>query len=214
MIKTVIFDLDGTLLNTLDDLMDGVNIVLRRHDFPERNLDEIRRFVGNGVKKLMERALPDGMTDGEIEAYLAEFKTAYAACMAEKTAPFDGILEMLGKLKERKINIAVLSNKYDPAAKALCKEYFGDLIDFALGERPNVPTKPAPDAVYDLLAHFNSAKEETLYVGDTDVDMMTAKAAGLYAVGVTWGFRDREVILNGGADVIIDKPIALLEEIK
>lgn len=214
MIKTVIFDLDGTLLNTLDDLRNGVNIVLRKRGYPERTLDEIRRFVGNGVKKLVERALPEGKSEEEKAACLAEFKEAYNQCMAEKTAPFDGICELLKALKAKDIHVAVLSNKHDAAAKALCESYFGSLVDFTLGERPGVPTKPAPDAVFDHLKHFGSAKAETLYVGDTDVDMQTAKAAGLYAVGVSWGFRDKDVIARGGADIIIDSPMELLEVIK
>lgn len=209
-IKTIIFDLDGTLLNTLGDLTDAVNAALAQYGYPAHSDEAIRRFVGNGVGKLLQRALPDGTDDAEIERCLTAFHAYYEAHMMCRTQPYDGIPALLAALKARGIVMGVLSNKYDAAACALTARYFPGQIDLTLGERPGVPRKPDPTAVCELLERLHANAQTTLYVGDSNVDMTTAKNAGLYAVGVTWGFREREILLQAGADCLIDSPAELL----
>ncbi|MGE4547961.1 MAG: HAD family hydrolase [Intestinibacillus sp.] len=209
-VKTVIFDLDGTLLDTLGDLADATNAALRRHGYPTRTDGEIRAFVGNGIRNLMQRALPSGADDDAISACLADFRAHYDAHMMCRTAPYPGIPELLAALRKRGIRMGVLSNKYDPASRALAAHYFPGLIDQTFGERPGVPRKPDPASTRELLQTLGAAQETTLYVGDSGVDMETAQNAGLYAVGVTWGFRGRSVLAEAGADALIDHPLELL----
>ena len=177
MKKAVIFDLDGTLLNTLDDLADSTNYALSRFGYPTRTIEEVRQFVGNGVAKLIERAIPEGKNNPNFEKCLAIFKENYAQNMYNKTAPYNGIIEMLSNLKSKGIKIAVVSNKFDLAVKELCKKYFEGFIDFAAGENEaqGIKKKPAPDTVISVLNEFNFASEDAVYVGDSDVDIMTAK---------------------------------------
>jgi len=202
MYKAVIFDLDGTLLNTLEDLMDSVNFALRRYGMPERTLDEIRTFVGNGVRKLVERSVPAETEN--TEEVLAVFSEYYKLHCEDKTAPYEGITELLKKLSENGIKAAVVSNKMDGAVKQLCRRYFGDLIVAAAGNIDGRPTKPAPDSVFAVMEEIGAKAEETVYVGDSDVDVMTARNSGLDCIAVTWGFRDRDVLEKAGADKIID----------
>ncbi|NLP34839.1 MAG: HAD family hydrolase [Clostridiales bacterium] len=203
---TIIFDLDGTLLNTLDDLCDSVNATLLKHNFPERSLDEVRRFLGNGVGVLMRLAVPESCTDEEVAVYLEEFKEHYKQNMENKTRPFDGIMELLLDLQRYNYKVAIVSNKFDPAVKALAKTYFGNLIPVAIGESSDVRRKPAPDSVFNAIKELGSDKQKTIYVGDSDIDVQTAKNAGIPCIGVTWGFRSREVLRNAGADYLIDTP--------
>lgn len=211
MIDTVIFDMDGTLLDTLEDLQDGVNAGLARCSYPPRTLEEVRGFVGNGVRKLMELAVPEGTSDVNLEICLEAFKEFYALHWQDKTAPYDGILELLDALREKGIQTAVLSNKYDEAVLQLAKDYFPGKFDVARGQRDGFPLKPAPDSVFAILEELGVEKEQAIYVGDSEVDMKTAANAGLVSVGVTWGFRDRTLLAEKGASYIIDAPQQLLE---
>lgn len=208
MKKAVIFDLDGTLLNTLDDLADSTNYALSRFGYPTRTIDEVRQFVGNGVAKLIERAIPEGKNNPNFEKCLAIFKENYAQNMYNKTAPYNGIIEMLSNLKSKGIKIAVVSNKFDLAVKELCKKYFEGFIDFAAGENEaqGIKKKPAPDTVISALNEFNFALEDAVYVGDSDVDIMTAKNSKMPCISVTWGFRDEKFLLENGATILINAP--------
>lgn len=208
MKKAVIFDLDGTLLNTLDDLADSTNYVLSKFGYPTRTIDEVRQFVGNGVAKLIERAIPEGKNNSNFEKCLSIFKENYAQNMYNKTAPYNGIIEMLSNLKSRGIKIAVVSNKFDLAVKELCKKYFEGFIDFAAGENEaqGIKKKPAPDTVISVLNEFNFAPEDAVYVGDSDVDIMTAKNSKMPCISVTWGFRDEKFLLENGATILINAP--------
>lgn len=208
MKKTVIFDLDGTLLNTLDDLADSTNYALSKFGYPTRTIEEVRQFVGNGVAKLIERAIPDGKNNPNFEKCLSIFKENYAQNMYNKTAPYNGIIEMLSNLKSKGIKIAVVSNKFDLAVKELCKKYFEGFIDFAAGENESqgIKKKPAPDTVISVLNEFNFAPEDAVYVGDSDVDIMTAKNSKMPCISVTWGFRDEKFLLENGATILINAP--------
>jgi len=208
MKKAVIFDLDGTLLNTLDDLADSTNYALSRFGYPTRTIEEVRQFVGNGVAKLIERAIPEGKNNPNFEKCLAIFKENYAQNMYNKTAPYNGIIEMLSNLKSKGIKIAVVSNKFDLAVKELCKKYFEGFIDFAAGENEaqGIKKKPAPDTVISVLNEFNFASEDAVYVGDSDVDIMTAKNSKMSCISVTWGFRDEKFLLENGATILINAP--------
>lgn len=208
MKKAVIFDLDGTLLNTLDDLADSTNYALSRFGYPTRTIDEVRQFVGNGVAKLIERAIPEGKNNPNFEKCLSIFKENYAQNMYNKTAPYNGIIEMLSNLKSKGIKIAVVSNKFDLAVKELCKKYFEGFIDFAAGENEaqGIKKKPAPDTVISVLNEFNFASEDAVYVGDSDVDIMTAKNSKMPCISVTWGFRDEKFLLENGATILINAP--------
>lgn len=208
MKKAVFFDLDGTLLNTLDDLADSTNYALSKFGYPTRTIDEVRQFVGNGVAKLIERAIPEGKNNPNFEKCLAIFKENYAQNMYNKTAPYNGIIEMLSNLKSKGIKIAVVSNKFDLAVKELCKKYFEGFIDFAAGENEaqGIKKKPAPDTVISVLNEFNFAPEDAVYVGDSDVDIMTAKNSKMPCISVTWGFRDEKFLLENGATILINAP--------
>ena len=210
MKQAVIFDLDGTLLDTLGDLRGAVNAALEMRSLPPRTMEEVRAFVGNGVRNLMKRALPQGAPDEEIDAALADFKAYYAEHLCDETRPYDGIPELFSQLRQRGVKTAVLSNKLDSASKQLIEHYFPGQVDVVFGERSGVPRKPDPSSCNEVVELFGVPKEQILYVGDSDVDMQTAKNAGLTAVGVTWGFRERSVLLDGGADVLIDRPAQLL----
>ncbi len=207
--KAIIFDLDGTLLNTLGDLTDAVNHALAQRNHPTHTQQAVRGFVGNGVEQLMTRALPQQHSH-QVQACLADFRTYYDAHGLEKTVPYDGIMDMLDALHEKNITLSVLSNKYQLAVQQLVQHFFGARFQAVLGERAQVPRKPDPTAVHELLATMQVAKEHTLYVGDSGVDMRTAKNAGLYAVGVTWGFCTREELLEHGADHLLAHPSELL----
>lgn len=208
MKKTVIFDLDGTLLNTLDDLADSTNYALSKFGYPTRTIEEVRQFVGNGVAKLIERAIPEGKNNPNFEKCLSIFKENYAQNMYNKTAPYNGIIEMLSNLKSKGIKIAVVSNKFDLAVKELCKKYFEGFIDFAAGENEaqGIKKKPAPDTVISVLNEFNFAPKDAVYVGDSDVDIMTGKNSKMPCISVTWGFRDKKFLLENGATILINAP--------
>ena len=211
MINTIIFDLDGTLLNTLEGLKNSTNFALKKFNCSEITLEQTRSFVGNGVRKLIERAIQNGEQNPDFEKCLNTFKEHYSKTMYQKTVAYDGIEDMLTELKKRGVKTGVVSNKFDTAVKELCKNYFDGLIIVAIGESPNVRKKPAPDSVLKAMKILGAKPENTLYVGDSDVDIQTAKNSNLKSVGVTWGFRDRELLEKEGADFIINTPCELLE---
>ena len=204
MINTIVFDLDGTLLNTLEDLKDSVNFALERQGYPLRNLSEIRSFVGNGIRLLMERAVPQNTPAEIFEICFKDFCDYYKIHMEDKTAPYDGINDMLTNIKKAGFKTAIVTNKADFAAQDLCKRMFGENIDFVVGSSDDRPNKPAPDGVFYALEKLDSKIENTVFVGDADTDILTAKNANLPSIGVLWGFRDREVIEEAGAEYIVD----------
>lgn len=207
---TVIFDLDGTLLNTLDDLTDSVNYALDMHGFPCREIAEVRSFVGNGAARLIELSIPDGLNNLQYEKCLADFRNHYSKNMQNKTGAYNEIIELLEELSKAGYKIAIVSNKFDKAVKGLNQVYFGKYIKVAIGESENIRRKPAPDTVFKALEELGSVADKAIYVGDSEVDVKTAKNSGIVCVGVTWGFRGREVLEREGADYIIDRPGELL----
>lgn len=211
MIKAIIFDLDGTLLDTLEDLTDSVNYVLWKHAMPERTLDEIRSFIGNGIPTLIARSVPVNTDAETVKICVSEMMEYYKDHAEIKTKPYEGITELLYELRKRNILTAVVTNKAEEAAKILCKAKFGDVLSLVIGDNGIDKLKPAPDNVFRALKELNLEKNEVLYVGDSDVDMITATNAGLESVGVTWGFRDETVLRNSGAKNIINTPLELLK---
>lgn len=209
---TVIFDLDGTLLDTLEDLTDSVNYAMERFGFPVHTIEEIRSFVGNGAPKLIERSIPQGKENASYDAVLAAFKEYYAAHCEDKTNPYEGIMALLARLKDQGYRMAVVSNKFDGAVKRLCEKYFGGYMEAAIGESADVKRKPAPDTVYRALRELSSDGSNAVYVGDSEVDIQTAKNASLPCVSVTWGFRTAEQLKAAGADekLMIRSPQELL----
>lgn len=188
--KAVIFDLDGTLLNTLDDLADSVNQVLETHGFPKRTTDEIRHFVGNGIFKLVKRALPECSDTDTVKSCFDEFCAVYKENMMNKTKPYNGIESLINNLKKSGFKLAVVTNKADFAAKALCNSLFADSFDLVIGSDGKRKNKPSPESTEYILNKLNLQKSEVLYVGDSDVDALTAENAGVDFTAVLWGFRD------------------------
>lgn len=215
MKKIIVFDLDGTLLNTLEDLADSTNYALKKFNYPQRSLDEIRDFVGNGVKLLIERAIPRGSENPDFESCLNIFKEHYSKNMYNKTRPYPGILEMLQNLRQRGCKIAVVSNKFDTAVKELCIKYFESLIDVAIGENEaaGISKKPAPDTVFKAIFELGATVSDAVYVGDSDVDIQTAQNSFIPCISVTWGFRSREFLIQNRAKILIDKPEQIFEHI-
>ncbi|MCR4926132.1 MAG: HAD family hydrolase [Clostridiales bacterium] len=211
--NTVIFDLDGTLLNTLEDLNDSVNFSLRAGGFKENRIEQTRRYVGNGVKLLIKRSLPENSDEKTVEKHLALFKEYYERNMQNKTKAYNGIEEELKFLKENGVKLAVVSNKFDLAVKDLCADYFNNLIDIAIGEdeKNGVRKKPAPDSVLKAIETLGSERAKAIYVGDSDVDVQTAHNASIKCIGVLWGFRDRQTLEKAGADFIISEPREIRE---
>ena len=208
--STVIFDLDGTLLDTLQDLADSTNYALALHKLPARSLDEVRRFVGNGVGLLIHRAVPEG-TPEELEARcLADFRAHYLLNMENRTAPYACVQELLDGLNQAGIKLAVVSNKFDGAVKVLCHTYFGERVKVAIGESQGVARKPAPDTVLRALKELGAQPEKAVYVGDSEVDIQTARNSGLPCLSVSWGFREEQFLREQGAQKIVSTPAALL----
>lgn len=204
MIKGVLFDLDGTLLDTLEDLYQSVNAALAACGFPERTRMEVRSFVGNGVRNLMVRSVPDGEENPKFEECFQKFREHYVVHLNDHTAPYAGIMELLAELKEKGIPTAVVSNKSDAAVKELCRETFGDLVPLAIGESERVQKKPAPDTVIEAAAGIGVLLKDCVYVGDSEVDLATAENAGIPCISVSWGFRDKELLESLGAKTLLD----------
>ena len=211
MFTTVVFDLDGTLLDTLDDLTDAVNAMLATLSLPLRTREEVCAFVGNGIANLTLRALGKENQDKFDEAF-ALFKAYYKEHCQDKTAPYEGVLEMLRLLKGLGVQTAVLSNKADFATKMLVEKYFAGYIQEAMGENEaaGIRKKPAPDALFRLMEKLGASKEKTVYVGDSDVDILTAKNAGLACISCTWGFRSEAFLKEHGANMIVNSPLEIL----
>ena len=205
----VLFDLDGTLLNTLDDLVDATNAALAQFGYPARTTDEVRQFVGNGAERLIRLALPGNADDLEVSEVLAFYKDYYAAHSQIKTYPYEGVLEALDLVKQE-FPVAIVSNKPDEAVKILCGQYFGDV--YALGQSSNLPRKPAPDMVHKAMSAIGA--DRCIYVGDSEVDVLTAKNAGVPCLSVLWGFRDKATLLEAGATHFCEGPKSLLKILK
>ena len=218
MYKVYIFDLDGTLLDTLADLAASTNYALRKHGMPEHSIDDVRRFVGNGVRKLMERAVPDGADNPMFDEAFATFRQHYMEHSLDTTRPYDGIPETLAALKARGCRLAVVSNKMMAATQELCRHFFPDTIEVAIGEDEahGIRKKPAPDTVFEALKTLGVSRVgasdglSAVYVGDSDVDIQTAANAGLHCISVLWGFRDRDFLIQHGAETFISAPSELL----
>lgn len=206
-----IFDLDGTLLDTLNDLAASTNHALRQHGMPEHTTDEVRRMVGNGVAKLIERAVPQGLDNPDYEQVLADFKAHYSVHSMDTTRPYPGIEELLHTLKQQGKRLAVVSNKFCTATEALCRHFFGDTIEVAIGESERIRKKPAPDAVIEAMKRLDAHKDNTVYVGDSEVDVATAHNSGLPCISVTWGFRDRVLLTDHGATTFAESPMDIVE---
>ena len=210
--NTYIFDLDGTLLDTLTDLAASTNYALRAHGMPEHTIDEVRRFVGNGVRKLMERAVPDGTDNPLFDEAFATFRQYYMEHSLDTTRPYEGIPEMLAALKAKGCHLAVVSNKMMAATQELCRHFFPETIEVAIGENEaeGIRKKPAPDTVIAALRQLGVGEEGAVYVGDSDVDIDTARNSNLPCISVLWGFRDRDFLLQHGASTLISAPKELL----
>ena len=213
-IKAVIWDLDGTLLNTLDDLAASVNAALAMNGMPLRSTEEVRAFVGNGIRKLMMRAVPGGEANPAFDKALEDFTRHYGAHSRDRTRPYDGILEMLDRLSAAVVKHAIVSNKIDFAVKALSRAYFGERMCAAIGDDPSRARKPAPDSVFAAMREMGVTAQETVYVGDSDVDVLTARNAGVPCVAVLWGFRDEACLRAAGAERLARTPDELREIIE
>lgn len=209
--QTYIFDLDGTLLDSLTDLELSCNYALRVNGMPERTLEEVRMFVGNGVKKLMERAIPHGLQNSLFDKTYEDFRQHYLVHNLDHTHPYAGIEEMLLHLIDANKHIAVVSNKFYAATQDLVRHFFGEKIQVAIGERVNIRKKPAPDTVNEALRLLGVSRENAVYIGDSDVDIMTAKNSGMPCISVLWGFRDKWFLIEHGGETFVEKPSEILD---
>lgn len=209
--NTVIFDLDGTLLNTLEDLTDCVNHTMKTFGYKERTIEEVRGFVGNGIGMLVRRAVPDFVTEEQYEKVFNEYKNYYTENCNIKTKPYEGVPELIIKLYNMGIKLAIVTNKNQKAVNELNKKYFGDIINVAVGDNGIRERKPSAEPVNEALKALSSKASETIYVGDSEVDIATAENSGLYGVYVTWGFRDKKQLEAAGGQRFIDNPKDLLK---
>lgn len=203
-IDTIIFDLDGTLLDTLTDLTNSVNYAMARYGFPAHSEDSVRRMVGNGAAVLIERAIPQGRNFPQYDSCLKDFQEHYERHKKDCTKPFPGIMEFLKEAADRGYKMAVVSNKFDLAVKGLCEDFFTPYVSAAIGESPKAAKKPSPDTVFLAMDELGSKAGSCVYIGDSDVDLATARNAGIPCISVSWGFRDREFLLQNGAKRIAD----------
>ena len=208
--NTLIFDLDSTLLDSLDDLTDSINYTLNKLNYPLRTKEEIRSFAGNGIEKLLELSVPEKTSYDKFAKCLFIFKEYYSKNLMNKTKPYDGIMDLLKTLKEKNIKMAIVSNKFQEGVTDLNNYLFSEYIQVAIGKSPDMRKKPYPDSVLKAIDDLGSSKEECLYIGDSEIDIKTAKNANLKSVGVTWGFRNKKVLESLDADYIIESPEELL----
>ena len=208
--NTYIFDLDGTLLYTLDDLTASTNHAMRQLGFKEHTTEEVRSMVGNGIKKLIERAVPEGTSGHLYEKAYNEFISHYLQHSLDTTRPYPGIMEMLKSLKDKGVQMAVVSNKYCKATESLCRTFFNEYISVAIGESENIRKKPAPDTVLEAMKRLGANRESTVYVGDSEVDIATARNCGIPCISVLWGFRDKDFLLKNGATILAENPDEIL----
>ena len=213
--RYAIFDLDGTLLDTLDDLTDSMNYMLGKHNFPLRTRDEVRNFVGNGVRKLVERAVPNDYKEDDefIDKFYNDFSLYYNSHSDIKTSPYPGTLDMLDKLLRNGFDIAIVSNKIDSAVKDLSMKFFGERIKAAIGEKPSIRHKPEPDMVFMAMEKMDADKGNSIYIGDSEVDIQTAKNSGIPCISVLWGFKDRKFLEMSGASILVDSMESLGEKL-
>lgn len=213
--NTIIFDLDGTLLDTLDDLTNSVNYCMEKYGGPIYDREEVRSKVGNGIYVLMEKALPGGRDHPYYQDCMKTFPLHYKEHMMDNTRPYEGVKEMLHKLQKHDYKIAIVSNKFDAAVKSLNQRFFADVIPVAIGEAEDrgIRKKPAPDTVFQAMRELQAAPEECVYIGDSEVDIRTAANAGIPCVSVTWGFKTREFLQKHGAQMIVNTPEELLQTI-
>lgn len=213
MYQLAIFDLDGTLLDTLADLRQGINYALGTQGFAQRSMAEVRAFVGNGIWKLVERAVPAGTSEAQMDAVYEAFNPYYARHCADLTAPYDGILPLLQKLQAQGVVCALVSNKPDYAVQTLAAQYFPGLLAASAGAKDGVRKKPAPDSVFAVIHQLGAEGLRAVYIGDSEVDLQTAQNAALPCISVSWGFRDRSVLVQAGAACICDTVDALYQAI-
>lgn len=206
MIKALVWDLDGTLLNTIDDLADSVNFALTKYNQPNKTVDEVKRAVGNGVNKLIERCLENGQNNQNFAEILETFKVHYSKNSAVKTAPYPEICETLKELKTSGYKLAVVSNKFENAVVDLCQKYFPNTFDVIIGETPQIKRKPAPDMLFAALKKLQVQAEEIYFIGDSEVDVQTAKNAEIKCLSALWGFRSKEILLANGAKYFLNTP--------
>lgn len=211
--ELIIFDLDGTILDTLDDLYFAVNYSLKKNGLPQRSKDDVRKFVGNGIRLLIERAVPSNTDISVVDRVFADFKSYYSEHSMDNTAPYDGIIKMLDTLRNSGIKTAVVSNKADFAVQKLVSIFFNGKFDFVLGEKESMNKKPAPDMVFSVLRALGIESEKAVYVGDSEVDIDTAKNSNIDLVIVDWGFRDSEYLIEYGAEKTVSSVESLLCEL-
>ena len=212
--KAIIFDLDGTLLDTLADLAEGTNYALRVNGFPERTIDEIRRFVGNGARKLIERAVPEGQIEAALEQVRQDFDIYYKVHCKDHTGPYPGIMEMLQELVQQGYSLGVVSNKPDFAVQELIPEYFPGIFASVSGERQGVAKKPAPDLIWEAMKNLQADSSNAVYVGDSEVDLEAAANAGIPCISVAWGFKGRRFLEEQHAGTIIEVPAEVFAFLK
>ncbi len=213
MITTVIFDMDGTVLNTLDDLATSVNYVLTRYGMPVHCTEDYRRYFGNGIRYALECAVPKGTEETTIDQMLPVFKEHYNSHCLDKTRPYDGIPELMKALRDRGFKLAIVSNKIDSAVKELNAKFFSAYVDVTIGEREGIRRKPAPDTVVQALKELKSSKHEAVYIGDSEVDLQTAANAGLPCISVLWGFREKDFLTEQGATVFANTPQEIYDQL-
>jgi phosphoglycolate phosphatase len=213
MYKLAIFDMDGTVLNTIEDLTDSINFALAKNNMPLRTVKEVNSFVGNGIPVFIGRAVQPGTSKELLDKIIKDFGVYYKVHSADKTAPYDGVIELIKRLRASGVKTAVASNKDDYAVKDLCVKYFDGLFDYSIGRRDGMQTKPAPDMVDEVLNCLGFSKEEAVYIGDSDVDFLTAKNSGLAFLGCEWGFKGREFLRSLGAEITCEHPSMLYDYI-
>ena len=211
MYKYVLFDMDGTVLDTLQDLTDAVNVTISKFGYPEKQGSEIAHFLGNGARHLIAAATGKEDGDGEVDIILKEYLPYYNAHCLDKTGPYPGIIELMHELKAKGVKMAVISNKPDAAVQDLSAELFPELLELSVGETADVKRKPAPDMVLKAMEELGAESDECVYVGDTEVDLATARNAGLPCIAVSWGFRSKEELIAAGAETIIDRPQEIID---
>lgn len=207
----IIFDMDGTILNTLEDLKNSLNYVLQQAGYQTRTLEEVRTFVGNGIRKTIERALPSDIEEEKVDELFSLFMDYYAIHNTDNTKPYNGVIELLKELKHLGYKTAIVSNKQDSAVKSLCKKFFTGLFDVEIGEKENIAKKPEPDEVNEVLKILNIDRTKSIYIGDSEVDIQTAQNSKMKSIIVDWGFRDRKFLYEHGAEVIVSNPSEILD---
>ncbi|SNU08698.1 phosphoglycolate phosphatase [Lachnospiraceae bacterium] len=206
IINTIVFDMDGTVLNTIDDLTVSMNYVLDKFNMPGHTMEEYRMFFGNGIEFALRKSVPEDTPSDVIKEMISVFKEHYDIHCLDNTKPYDGILSLMNELKQQGYKMAIVSNKIDSAVKELNEKFFSGVVDVAIGEKPGIKRKPSPDTVLEALKELKSNVNEAVYVGDSEVDYATAQNSGLPCISVLWGFRDRKYLEDIGADTFAEKP--------